>query len=321
LEARIEPSEKCAMPRVPGIAPILACALAAFVPAAGGAVTLDGRLDPEYGAPRSVQTLQTEGRDNNAGFGGADSTGSSFGSELDLAYGVIAGGNLDLFFAGNLMSDFAEFQHQDQLHVFLDTRPGGQNVLSAANPDVGYFSGVGLAALGGLSFDPEFSADYWFDCTVAITAPRVYAYEVDLSTAGGGLLGRTDPGAPGTLAGGVNPDGVRLAVDNSNGAGVTTGCGAAAPGEVTRGIEWEIPLAAIGNPSGPIRVCAFVGGAFFNAYLSNQVLGPAPPGTCGLGNPATTHFETLAGAQWFTVGDGPVAAHPATWGLVKSLYR
>jgi len=308
------------MPRILRITLPLALALGALVPAAGGAVTLDGRLDPEYGAPRSVQTTQTQGRDNNSGFGGADSTGSSFGSELDLAYGVIAGGNLDLFFAGNLMADFAEFQHQDQLHVFLDTRPGGQNVLSAGNPQIGYFPDVGLAALAGLSFDPEFAADYWFDCTVGVVAPRVYAYEVELSV-GGGLLGRTDPGGPGTLVGGVNPGMVRLAVDNSNGAGVTTGCGAAAPGDVTRGIEWEIPLAAIGNPAGPIRVCAFIGGAFYNAYLGNQVLGPVLPGICGLGNPAATHFETIAGAQWFTVGDGPVAAPVTSWGRLKSIYR
>jgi hypothetical protein len=306
------------MPRLSS--PVLACALAALLPAIGGAVTLDGRLDADYGAPRSVQTTQTDSRDNTPGFGGADSTGSSFGSELDAAYGVIAGGNLELFFAGNLMADFAGFQHQDQLHVFLDTRPGGQNVLSASNPDVGYFPGKGLQALAGLSFDPEFAADYWFDCTVQPTAPRVFAYEVELGV-GGGLLGRTDPGGPGTLTGGVNPGLVRLALDNSNSAGVTSGCGAAVPGAVTRGIEWEIPLAAIGNPAGPIRVCAFIGGAFYSPYLGNQVLGPAPPGTCGLGNPATTHFEAIPGAQWFTVGDVPVGALPASWGRVKALYR
>jgi len=144
---------------------VLSAALRVCVVSAG-AVTLDGRLDPEFGPPLSVQTTQTFSRDNPPGFGGADSTTSSFGSELDLAYGAVSNGALELFFAGNLMSDFAEFQHQDQLHLFLDTRPGGQNVLRADNPDIGYFPGVGLAALSGLTFDSDFAADYWFDCTV-----------------------------------------------------------------------------------------------------------------------------------------------------------
>jgi hypothetical protein len=309
--------------------PFLAAALVSgtglwLVVSCAGAVTIDGRLDPEYGPPLSIQTTQTFSRDNPPGFGGADSTGSSFGSELDLAYGEISGGKLDLFFAGNLMSDFAEFQHQDQLHVFLDTRPGGQNALRADNPDIGFFPGVGLAALAGLAFDSGFDADYWFDCTVSDASPRVFAYAAELPTGGGGsgsFLGRTDPGAPGTLAGGVNPDGVRVAVDNSNGAGEVSGCGAGTPGSVERGIEWEIPLSAIGNPAGPIRVCAFVGGAITNAYLGNQVLGPLPTGTCGLGAPASVHFESLAGAQWFSVGDVPVPAPPGSWGRVKALYR
>jgi hypothetical protein len=155
-------------------------------------------------------------------------------------------------------------------------------------------------------------------------APRVYAYTAELPAGGGGagaFLGHTDPGGPGTLAGGVNPNGVRLAIDNSNGAGEVSGCGAGAPGPVVRGIEWEIPLAAIGNPAGPIRVCAFVSGAITNAGLDNQVLGPVPPGTCGLGAPASVHFEAIDGAQWFMVGDGPVPVHAASWGRVKVLYR
>jgi len=307
----------------------LAAALASgtalgLVAVCAGAVTLDGRLDPEYGAALSSQTTQTFSRDNPAGFGGADSTGSSFGSELDLAYGVVANGKLDLFFAGNLMSDFAEFEHQDQLHVFLDTRPGGQNQLRADNPDVGFLPGIGLAALAGLTFDAGFDADYWFDCTVSDVSPRVFAYEAELPTGGGGVgafLGRTDPGAPGTFAGGFNPGGVRVALDNSNGAGEVSGCGAGAPGSVERGVEWEIPLSAIGSPAGPIRVCAFVGGAITNAYLGNQVLGPLPPGTCGLGAPASVRFESIAGAQWFSVNSFPVPAVQGSWGRVKALYR
>src|SRR4029079_927957 len=95
------------------------------------------RLDPEYGPPLSLQTTQTSGGKNNAGFGGADSTASSFGSELDGAYAFVAGGALHLFIAGNLLASLGENDHRWQLHLLVDTRPGGQHVLRADNADAG----------------------------------------------------------------------------------------------------------------------------------------------------------------------------------------
>src|SRR5207344_1370094 len=72
---------------------------------------------------------------------------------------------------------------------------------------------------------------------------------------------------------GDNPDGVLITLNNSNTAGVDGGfsycfdCGA----DVMTGVEIGIPLAALGNPSGNIKVCAFVNGAQHD-YISNQSL-------------------------------------------------
>ena len=89
---------------------------------------------------------------------------------------------------------------------------------------------------------------------------------------------------------------------------------------MTRGVEWAIPLSAIGSPAGPIRVCAFVS-SVYNPYLFNQVLGSLPPGTCGLGDPGAVDFGAFAGDQSFTVPSGATPVRAATWGKVKAAYR
>ena len=310
-------------PRVHPV-PVASLVLLAALAHPGLAVPIDGRLDASYGPARSVQTTQTLSQDNPSGFGGADSIASAFGSELDAGYAVLEGGSLELFVAGNVMSYSGEFPHQSQLLVFIDCRPGGQNPLRADNADVGYFPDSKLNTFAGLAFDPEFVPDYWFDCTVGETAPRVYGYAAELLAAGGGsgqFLGRSAAGGPGLLTGGTNPDGVLVTIDNSNSAGVTSGCQAATPGDVRKGVEWSIPLAALGNPSGAVKICAFIAGVYGNGWLWNQVLGPLPPGTCGLGAPAAVNFGAIPGAQYFVIEITPVAAHEVSWGRLKAWYR
>jgi hypothetical protein len=59
-----------------------------------------------------------------------------------------------------------------------------------------------------------------------------------------------------------------------------------------------------------------------NTPISNQVLGPVPPGTCDLGPAGSVDFGTIPGAQWFTIC--PVGATPArraSWGSLKDIYR
>ena len=295
----------------------LALGILLAVPA-GAAERIDGIVSTAYGPPLVTQTTQTDAQDNPCGAYGVL---ESFGSELDAGYAFVTDGVLYLLLAGNVMSYIGEPVHADQLNVFIDSRAGGQNTLRGDNADVGFFSNTTLNALAGLTFDPEFTPDYWFDCTVV---GSVYAYSAELLDGGGGAgyyLGQTGAGGLGNLSGGTNPFGVMMTIDNSNCGGVTTGCQAASGDGVTSGVEWAIPLAAIGNPTGAIKVCAFISGAFSGPGVLNQVLGPVPPGTCGIGNAATVNFAAIPGPQYFTVPNGVTPTHPTSWGQLKLRYR
>lgn len=133
-------------------------------------------------------------------------------------------------------------------------------------------------------------------------------------------LGKGPAGGPGTLSGGTNPDGILATIDNHCTAGVTFGCGAGNGSGVTTGVEWEVPLAAIGNPQGCIGVCALIYSSA-NHGITNQVLGPVPAGTCPLGAPAGVDFSTIPGNQFFTVCPLAVATRSSTWGTLKLRYH
>ena len=289
-------------------------------------VPIDGVLDPDYGAALSTQTNGTVTGWPDASLGLA---GASNGSELDQAFGYISGGTLHLFLAGNLICqgnavDYGLITHN--LYLFIDSGPGGQNRLRSDNSGVDYWALNGMA---GLTFDAGFEPDCWLACRGTLADPydpaslyTLYAWKAELRSTGGGsgyLLGSTGAGGPGTMAS-SNPDGIEVTIDNRNTGGVTAGCGASSGAGVTTGVEWAIPLAAIGNPVGCVRVCALVasGGA---STLFNQVLGPLPAGTCGLGTPSGIDFNGYAGEQFFTVCDKDVPARTSSWGRLKTLYR
>ncbi len=289
-------------------------------------IPIDGALDPDYGAALATQSTQTSLGD--AGQGLVD---LAAGSELDAAYGTITGGVLYLFLPGNLMLQPRGMEpglRSDEIDIYIDSEAGGQNVLRADNPAVG---GVyhPLSARAGLRFDAGFEPDHWFNGWLYsagsnLSAPYAFRlYSAELATGGGGaggFLGQSNPGGPGTLAGGTNPDGVEAAMDNRNVAGVTAGCAAASGGGVTTGFELAIPLAAIGDPAGCVRVCVF-GVSYWDGSASNQVLGPVPPGSCGLGAAAGVDFAGIAGDQYFTVCGADVPVRTPSWGSLKTLYR
>jgi hypothetical protein len=304
---------------------ILACLAA---PVSLPAITLDGRLDPEYGPALHVQV--------NSAFAGDDLRGLldwSDGSELDALHATVSDGVLYLFFTGNQLSrsnpsDPGFFA--DHLHLFFDTRPGGQAVLRNDNYNVGDYPGHRvLNALAGLAFDPGFEADWWFsdfptgDATWGLGPFTLHAWSAELLAGGGGpggYLGSTSAGPSAGLAGGTNPLGVRVAIDNRNVAGVPGGCVAASGAGVTTGVEWAIPLAALGPPDGCVRLCAFFtykGGV----RMANQVLPSLPAGTCVYLAPSTMDFGAFAGEQWITFCYAGTPAAPSTWGRVKTLYR
>jgi hypothetical protein len=295
---------------------------------AAWAVTTDGRLDPDYGPALSTQTTQTSqlvSGDNTLGW-----VDYANGSELDEAYGFISSGVLHLLLSGNLMSYIAASEPSssyDDLEIFIDSQPGGQNVLRSDNPDpdAPYAQ---LNSLAGLTFDSGFAADFWIGYHGGNFPPGPYTsstFYAELLPGGGGtgyFLGFGTAGGPGTLTGGTNPNGVLATIDNRNIAGVTAGCGAASGAGVSTGIELAIPLAAIGNPAGCVNACVFVDYQYFrSSWLSNQVLGPLPPGTCSLGFATAVNFAGIPGSQFVTICPPSTPARRATWGSLKAIYR
>jgi hypothetical protein len=98
-------------------------------------------------------------------------------------------------------------------------------------------------------------------------------------------------------------DGVTIAINNSNVMGVTGG-DASGAATATTGIELRIPLSALGNPTGPIKIAGFVNGQGHD-FLSNQVIGGLSSGTGNLGEPRQVNFSDSmsgqAGDQFITV--------------------
>jgi hypothetical protein len=120
-------------------------------------------------------------------------------------------------------------------------------------------------------------------------------------------VGAGSCGSNGDITGGNNPFGIKCTIDNSNVGGVPGGIGQD-PGNgagVNTGIEIRIPLAQIGNPAGPVRVCAFI---FSDGYdfVSNQFLGGIGGGD-NLGEPRTIVLSAVTGDQWFNVPGGASA--------------
>jgi len=289
--------------------------------AAGAAIVVDGTLDSSNGPPAAFQNVQTNMGDNAWMF-----PDQANGSELDAAYGIVDGTTLYLFFTGNLIyyPQSGPPAVGDFLSVFIDSKPGGQNVLLANNPVIP--PGMDMTQLAGLEFDNGFAPDYYMGCGGRgyPTWPPLRVFWADLPTAGGGAgsyLGYSTPGGPGTLTGGANTINAQAAINNMNVGGVNAGCGASSGYGPSTGIEVAIPLAAIGNPAGCIGVTAFIGNTYQGNQIGNQVLGSLPAGSCNLGAASGVNFAAIPGNQYFTICLGPVAARPAAWGALKLMYR
>ena len=268
---------------------------------------IDGTRDAAYGSSLVTQTMQTQYDDTLAEVGGSN------GWELDEAFGFISNDVLYLMLTGNMSLEPNPIQpgtFSSPIHLFIDSQPGGQNTLRIDDdPSYGMFSGM-----SGLTFDSDFIPDYWLACRGSGgpdfgTPYRLETYYAGLPTSAGAsvtYLGSVDVGGPGSLAGGSNPNGIAVALNNLNAGGVSQGCGANSGAGVSTGFECAIPLAAIGSPTGPLRVCALY--EPWSTGISNQVLGPLPPGTCGLGSANGVNFATISGNQYFVVSPATNAA-------------
>ncbi len=104
--------------------------------------------------------------------------------------------------------------------------------------------------------------------------------------------------------------GIRIAINNSNTAGVIGGTEPSSGAGVTTGVEIAIPLSQLGNPAGAIRVAGWVNGGGHD-FLSNQVIGGLPDGTNNLGEPRVVDFTAHSGDQFVEV-PGAVSMCTAT---------
>jgi hypothetical protein len=239
-------------------------------------------------------------QDNATGFGDNTDASDSIatGSELNGAHAVIDGGKLYLMLTGNLETNF------NKLDLFIDCLPGGQNQLRGDNPDIDF---NGLNRMGddgsgnGLTFDTNFTSDYCYILTNGVGGGgAVESFANTAPTDGSGGSGTFLGGGVGQIFSLAN--GHALGINNSNTAGVD-GNNVNNPGAVTTGIELAIPLSEIGNPTGPVRISAFINSGD-HGFLSNQVLCGLGGGQANLGESRDVDFSSIAGDQFFQLCAG-----------------
>ena len=294
----------------------LASFLASSV-ATAAAPVINGILDVDYGGPLAVQSVETQFVNS---LGGVTS-----GSELDAGYAVIEGGRLYVMLTGNVWNNL------NKLSVFIDSVPGGENVLTST-PQYD-FNNVSQN-FGGLRFDVGFAADYHL---FGRWGPdNGNTFEVDIANrAGGGSASAAVNGAAASLGAGmpiqvgvVNPGNngmngmgnrvlngfltnpLNFGFNNNNSGGVDacdtpamSGCTAAnvpAALAVTTGFEFAVSLADLGNPApgSQIKIHAAQGNSD-NNFHSNQILGGLPSGTGNLGGTGDGGFTgSLSGINF-----------------------
>lgn len=282
-------------------------AIALMVTPAFAQPTLDGSISGDGYNLAATQSTQTQFGDN--------------GSELNAAWAQIDSGVLYLTLTGNLENNF------NKLNIFIDSGLGGQTTLQADannggnNPENDNWANQH----NGFTFDSNFDANYMiivrngnfggdrFDIDFATVGGGLGAFETASDVFGGSLTGSNANALPGA--------GIGVAFDNSNGAGIAGGTGAADPNaaeDVLTGIELAIPLSSIGNPSiSDLRISPMVNGSNHD-FLSNQILSGFQPPQGNLGGDGAGNFtgsvqginlNNFAGNQWFNIPE------PATLAL------
>ena len=257
-------------------------------------VVMDGFADAAYGDPIAVQDTMT-------GFGDASIGLFDFcdGSEIDAIYGFIDDERLNLLLAGNVQSNY------NHLELFIDYVEGGQNRIRGDNP------GVNFNALGrmgddgngnGLTFDEGFEADVYleFNC----------GGEKEFSFFASAAQMLTDGGGTGLELGGAgsgevlsNFNGMQVALDNSNVAGVVGGNDIDDGSGVLTGVELSIPLDRfVDYAGGDIKVCAFINSSD-HSYVSNQAIGGIGGGA-NLEESRNVDFSAISGDQFVVISAG-----------------
>ncbi len=212
-------------------------------------------------------------------------------AELDQLYVRGEPGYLAIGITGNLVSDGTG------LALLLDTGAGGQNTLSVANAPS---PPGGVALLSGTVLDAGFAPDTMLWINTA--SGNVYVDQFALPAAGGTTktyrgAGTVNSGH-GMLNGGVNSNGMLIAMNNTNSAGVTS-TSVVNAATATTGFELLLPYADIGMTGGPcetVRVAAFI--ARTDGTVTNQWL----PGLAGRTTNLGLHpdLNSISGTQFAT---------------------
>jgi hypothetical protein len=201
-----------------------------LIPPPPPASLVDGREIPDDFGSESLLATQ----DNATGLGDNVSELNQLFLRFDLPDSLFIG------LTGNLNTDGTG------LAILLDTNPGGQNVLDLSNifPPP---SGPGL--LTGTRLDAGFVPDQLV--FVNAYGGSIYVDQFELLTAGGAIKTYRGQGTvndgDGILLGGENPNGMQVALDNTNTEGVTdTDPSGAAT--ATTGFEIYFPFADVDLP-------------------------------------------------------------------------
>lgn len=266
---------------------------------AGAAPRVNGLVSGDEYPVLSTQTVETQYGDNL--------------NELNAAHGVVRGGRLYLGFTGNLQ---VSGSNANQLHVFIDSKDGGESTLS------GVPGAAGTSGMAGLVFDSGMAPDFHL-----IARRETNNFMIDFAELGGNVdfygdvFGGSDVGSGGTSAGSVNLSAIDVAYNDSNVAGVGASASTAADADAARavvsGFEVSVDLSDLDHVDGPIKVTAFItnGGA---SNYSNQWLGglPNPYGNFS-GNP---DLSSITGAQFFSVWTESFSAEKPVASLDKPYF-
>jgi hypothetical protein len=293
----------------------------------GLASLVEGEYHP---FPVATQNNQTSAGDNTR-----EVLDTANGSELDAMYAKVTCEDrefppgtctpvLRLFLAGNLQSDganveiFIDFDPADGQHVLRgDNSMIANNALNRMGAKTAMNGNSADGPLGaGLTFESGCAPDFYLSGNIIRDGQgalllQTYAAELPMSGQGRGwFLGSVDfsagfAGDATPMNGDAGAPAIRSAWVNANNMGVGAGTGpapASGPGsgaDVVSGLEFEIPLSAIGGEGRNYRIVAFITSPD-HGFVYNQVL-PGLGGRDSLGEPRNVDLSRTPGVQCATV--------------------
>lgn len=229
----------------------------------------------------------------------ADAVASYGGNELDLMFVQNDADRLYVGLTGNINAEGGG--NGDVFVVFLDTAPGGSNILSTNFP--GYFTG--LRNMNGDRLDAAMQPEF----AIAFVHTGLFTFNAQ-------LIDLTTHDVTALTYQNTIGDNVFFA-DNGNGAGVTgqnLGANDATQQAINaqsalKGVQFAIARSDIGNPTNGtnIRVCAVLAGG--SGFWSNQTLPGVGGAMANLGNNA--NLDAVAGDQYATYTIASSGSAPA----------